>query len=475
MPMTVPAFAAGECTITGTSRADTLRGTSGDDIICGLGGNDTLMGLGGNDRLIGGTGSDRLDGGVGNDTLTGGEGNDNAVGGDGNDTLTGGDGNDIATGGGGNDTITGDAGNDNAAGDGGNDTIAGDAGSDTITGGDGNDTITGGDGNDRLNGSTGNDTITGDAGNDTLTGGEGSDRISGSNGDDKESGDAGSDTIWGNAGADTVTGGAGNDALQGGAGRDSVITGTGRDQCAFDAEDSVTGTCQRDVTPPALSIVSAPTQVTAGQVATFTWRASDPSGIESTQASIGGPSGWITNWCGFQVVGSLISGDNRDGVYAFECAIPENAPSQEYSVIVSASDSFSTGGNTTNANFTVVGGSSDISVPLLSEVELPQSVQRGEPFTLRTRATDATAAAYVYAWVNYNIYSVVNIATMKLWADYGTGPVRVSGDARDGVWEQTFTFLADAPAGVYTIWFSLGDTLGNRDYQQTAYTVTLRP
>ena len=144
-------------------------------------------------------------------------------------------------------------------------------------------------------------------------------------------------------------------------------------------------------------------------------------------------------------------------------------------MIVSASDSFSRGGNTATANFTVVGGANDASVPLLSEVQLPQSVQRGEPFTLRTRVTDETATAYVYAWVNYNIYSVVNSTTMKFWVDYGTGPVRISGDARDGVWEQTFAFLDDAPAGVYTIWFSIGDTLGNRNYKQTAYTVTLRP
>jgi len=112
------AAATPKCTITGTAGNDTLRGTAGNDVICGLGGNDTITGGSGNDVLDGGTGNDILSGGTGNDTLTGGTGNDtidggtgnDAVGGDtGNDTLKGGDGTDTVNTGGGTDTCAPDA------------------------------------------------------------------------------------------------------------------------------------------------------------------------------------------------------------------------------------------------------------------------------------------------------------------------------------------------------------------------------
>lgn len=429
--VSAPAAAAEpRCTITGTARNDVLRGTEGADVICGLGGNDTITGLGGNDVLIGGPGSDRIDAGAGSDNVQGDAGEDTLSGGDGNDSMTGGDGNDRVNGGAGNDTLNGDA---------------------------------------------GNDVLGGDAGNDVLGGGAGDDRLSGGAGDDRASGDAGSDVLWGNVGSDSLSGGVGNDALQGGAGKDTVATGSGSDQCAVDPEDTVTGRCQKDATTPALSVVTSPSKVTAGQTATFTWRATDASGIQSTQASIGGRSGWITNWCGFQVVGVLVSGDDRDGVYSFECAIPANAPSQEYSIIISASDNFGNGTDTASASFTVVGGSSDVSIPSIGEPQMPQSVEPGETFTVRTRVTDETATAYVYVWINYNVYNVVNIATMRTWVEYESDPLLVSGTAQDGVWEQRFTFRPDSPAGVYTLWFSVGDSLGNRNYQQTGYTVTLRP
>lgn len=449
-------------------------------MICGLGGNDTIYGLGGNDVLIGGPGNDRLDGGSGHDILNGDQGSDTLNGAEGNDTLAGDAASDILTGGDGDDIVTGGADNDRVDGGAGNDTVSGGDGNDTLAGSDGKDTANGGAGDDSVTGGRGDDTLDGDIGNDTVQGADGDDALQGGTGDDRMRGDSGDDVMWGSAGVDSLAGGAGNDALQGGAGKDSLSTGGGSDQCAADAEDPITGRCQTDSTGPTIANVSAPTQVTAGQVARFEWRASDPAGIQSTQASIGGRSGWITNWCGFQVVGTLVSGDDRDGVYSFECAIPADAPSQNYSIIASASDNFgfgdagsrSAGGS---AEFTVIGGSSDISVPAISELQIPGSAEPGKPFTVRWRATDETEVKYAYAWVNYNVYNVVNVTTMKTWVEYTDSPKIIRGDARDGVWEQTFTFHEDSPAGVYTFWFSVSDTLGNRDYQQTPYTITLSP
>ena len=58
-----------KCTITGTSKGETLRGTGGADRICGKGGKDTLIGLGGKDLLNGGPGRDVCRGGPGRDTF----------------------------------------------------------------------------------------------------------------------------------------------------------------------------------------------------------------------------------------------------------------------------------------------------------------------------------------------------------------------------------------------------------------------
>ncbi len=452
-----PATAAttSSCTITGSARNDVLRGTRGADVICGLGGNDTIYGFGGNDTLLGGAGDDRLDAGDGDDTVNGESGNDTLLGGNGSDSLSGGDG---------SDTVSGGAGAD---------TAAGDAGADRVGGGDGNDTITGGDGNDTATGENGNDTVSGDAGNDTATGGSGDDRLSGGLGDDKAAGDAGNDTLWGNGGSDALAGGTGNDALQGGPGRDTVNTGSGSDQCAADSEDPVAGRCAVDTSAPVISFDSVPEVVAAGTTVSFRWRATDTSGVLSTQASIGSTWGWVTTWgCGFQTVGTRVDGDDRDGVYELQCAVPNDAPSQTYSLIVSGSDNFSQATWGITREFTVAGGSSDTALPVVTDMTVVGTTERGKTFSVRTRATDETGVAYAYVWVTSGA-RVVDPVTMRYWVDYEEGPQLVEGDTRDGVWEQRFTVREDTPAGDYTMWISLGDTLGNRLYQSTALTITI--
>jgi len=410
------------CTIIGTPKADVLRGTSGSDVICGLGGNDTLLGGDGNDTLLGGDGNDKIDAGAGNDIVSGEAGNDSLVGGAGNDTLSGGKGADVISAGAGNDIVSGD---------------------------DGNDQVNGGDGNDRLSGNIG---------------------------DDRVSGDSGTDTLWGNAGGDALSGGIGNDALQGGAGPDRLTAGTGTDQCAVDGEDTVTGRCLQDSAGPRLTVDYAPAMVSAGETVTFRWRGVDASGVALTMASIGGPSGWVTTWCGFQTPGTRVSGDDRDGLYTLECVIPANAPSQSgYTIFISGSDNFGNAAPGVSSDFTVTGGSSDTSSPEVRDVQVLGGMEPGSTFTLRSRAIDESGVKYAYAWINYKIYSVVDPATMRLFVDYVSSPELVEGDEYDGVWEQKFSIREDTPAGVYTIWFSIGDTVGNRQYQQTSYTVTVLP
>ena len=227
-----------QCTITGTSGADTLRGTSGDDVICGLGGDDVIYASGGDDVVVGGSGNDTIygghpagtAGGDGDDTLWGGPGDDTIYGGSGADTVWGGVGDDSLYGNGGDDEIIGGAGADIAAGGGGADTVWGSAGGDTLNGNAGNDTLWGGPGGDTLSGGNGDDALWGNDGDDTLTGGTGADTLHGGYGDDTLRGNTQSDRLWGGPGADRLDGHGHDDELHGGFGADVLRGGAGDDR-----------------------------------------------------------------------------------------------------------------------------------------------------------------------------------------------------------------------------------------------------
>ncbi|WP_258769669.1 VCBS domain-containing protein [Bradyrhizobium arachidis] len=70
---------AGNDTVNGTGKADTLYSGSGNDTIKGNDGNDTIYGGSGNDTINGNNGSDTITGGFGADQLTGSNGNDRFV------------------------------------------------------------------------------------------------------------------------------------------------------------------------------------------------------------------------------------------------------------------------------------------------------------------------------------------------------------------------------------------------------------
>jgi Ca2+-binding RTX toxin-like protein len=60
---------AGDDSIVGGERGDTLNGGNGSDLIFGFGGNDRIDGGAGNDVLLGGFGNDWIRGGAGNDLI----------------------------------------------------------------------------------------------------------------------------------------------------------------------------------------------------------------------------------------------------------------------------------------------------------------------------------------------------------------------------------------------------------------------
>jgi len=318
------------------------------------------------------------------------------------------------------------------------------------------------------------DVLVGTSGNDVICGGGGNDTIRGGGGNDTIFGGAGHDRVSGGAGNDTLRGEAGNDSLVGGAGRDSLTSGAGNDSCAVDSADTRLDECRLDSVAPVISLPDVrPLEYQAGQTAVFQWTVTDPSGVESSWASIGGPPGWVTEWCGFAVPGTAVSTTPTATTFELRCPIPASAPSQTYTVFLSANDALGNGTTQqTQWDFVVLGGSSDTDTPEITAIRAPQTVTVGTPFSIELDARDETGVAGVYAWL---------MLTPGGFADpqrgiYATSPSAaglISGTAQAGSYSQEVTLAAFAPAGTYAIWLSLRDTPGNRTFIDSGARVTV--
>ena len=355
-------------------------------------------------------------------------------------------------------TVTGTPRSDTLIGTPGDDVICGLGGNDKIFGGNGNDIIRGGDGRDSVDGGAGDDELSGDAGNDSLVGG------------------SGNDALGGNDGRDNLSGGTGDDALNGGTGVDGIRTGSGNDTCANDAVDRQLDSCAIDVEAPTVSFPdNYILEFQAGTTVVFRWIAEDPSGVAMTWAAIGGPSGWVTEWCGFAVPAERTDGTSQSGTYELRCDIPTTAVNENYTLYVSAVD----GVGNSNAvpgwaafGFTVNGGSSDNRVPEILDVRLPTTVRVGETFAVDIDVSDESGTAGVYSWfmgaAPYYYYNEQGQFISAL-----DSAIVVSGDATNGTFRQTLRVSDWALPGQYSLLVSIRDTVGNRGFIQTEYLVTV--
>ena len=343
----------------------------------------------------------------------------------------------------------------------GNDLICGSPGADTINSGAGGDTVFGNGGNDIISAGSGNDKVFGVSGNDIITGGAGNDVVDGGNG---------ADQLFGSAGEDRLVGGAGNDASQGGVGVDNLLVGAGTNICAEDIADVVVGTCTSDSQAPVMTSPLMNPEVSAGSLLRFDYTIEDSVGIQNTWFKIGGPSGWVTEWCGFVNEGIRISGTPQIGTYSAQCEVPITAVAQEYTLFIDSSDLFGSP-QSSQIPFTVVGDVTDSSAPTISDVVVEAlSVSVGETFVVSYVGTDESGVEGITAWLALNGYSFAD-NTGRGYAELNTYSALVSGDAKSGTYEQEFRFNAYAPVGTYTVWISVRDMYGNRNFLQTQTTV----
>jgi hypothetical protein len=119
-----------------------------------------------------------------------------------------------------------------------------------------------------------------------------------------------------------------------------------------------------------------------------------------------------------------------------------------------------------------VGGSSDVSAPVIasSRINWFGEVAAGSTFSVSTYATDESGIAYVVAWVDGPNGRIPNDAGQPWAADMGLETIQRSGGVGWEQFVQTITLRDDASPGRYRIWFSVGDSIGNR---AALYDVTL--
>lgn len=367
-----------------------------------------------------------------------------------------------------NDVLRGSARNDVICGYAGNDTILGGGGNDIILAGDGNDIVDAGVGDDRVDGGTGNDRIVGSTGNDTLSGDAGNDVI--------DSG-AGDDTLNGNGGSDQLNAGDGDDALSGGSDRDRLQPGRGDNRCAIDPADTTVGRCLPDTTAPVFAPMALTRSVNAGETATFEWVVDDESPIQISWMFIGGASGWVSEWCGFPAIASAVSQPSATSTtFRVNCPIPATAVNGEYMVELNALDVFGNYATAQRLVLMVNNGAADAAPPEFSQLSASASeVNRDDPLTISWRVDDETGISGTGVWLAYNGYSFAN-ASQGAYQAYAPSEGVVIPTERGVAMQftQPIGWNTHAPAGTYTVWISLRDTLGNRTFVQTDVTVTLR-
>jgi len=227
--------------------------------------------------------------------------------------------------------------------------------------------------------------------------------------------------------------------------------------------------------PAQITNVRVPAEVQAGTTLVIRFRMTDPSGYQAPVAFIGGPSGWVSNWCGFGVAATRVDGSQSDGEYEISCLVPTSAPSAGYIVQIGCECTFpESSGESWSVRypFDLVGGSSDVSAPVIasSRINWFGEVAAGSTLSVSTYATDESGIAYVVAWVDGPNGRTTNDAGQPWASDMGLDTIARNGGVGWEQFVQTITLRADATPGRYRLWFSVGDSIGNRAAQ---YDVTL--
>jgi hypothetical protein len=213
---------------------------------------------------------------------------------------------------------------------------------------------------------------------------------------------------------------------------------------------------------PVITDIAVPAIVKAGSSLTFRWRAADPDLVSATGVRVGWASG-IFSSCGFGELGTLESGTTRDGEWSYTCWIPSNAVSTFYSVSIWASDMLGLSSDISDTTFVVEGGNDDASAPLYTNVSVENNVSPGGTVVINWTLADPSGIEGAVMWVA-GPTGFYNLESEKSYANYATLEITRDCTSAGDTCELTQTVQIDptSPAGVYTLWVSATDKLGNK-------------
>jgi hypothetical protein len=213
---------------------------------------------------------------------------------------------------------------------------------------------------------------------------------------------------------------------------------------------------------PVITDIAVPAIVKAGSSLTFRWRAADPDLVSATGVRVGWASG-IFSSCGFGELGTLESGTTRNGEWSYTCWIPSNAVSTFYSVSIWASDMLGLSSDISYTTFVVEGGNDDASAPLYTNVSVENNVSPGGTVVINWTLADPSGVEGAVMWVA-GPTGFYNLESEKSYANYATLEITRDCTSAGDTCELTQTVQIDptSPAGVYTLWVSATDKLGNK-------------
>jgi hypothetical protein len=213
---------------------------------------------------------------------------------------------------------------------------------------------------------------------------------------------------------------------------------------------------------PRITDVTVPAVVQAGSSLTFRWRVAAPARVSATGVRVGWASG-IFSSCGFGDTGTLENGTTRDGEWSYTCWIPSNAVSTVYSVSIWVSDLLGVTSDISETTFVVEGGSDDSSAPLYTNVSVENNVSPGGTVVIKWILSDQSGIEGAVMWVA-GPTGFYNLASEKSYANYATLEITRDCNSAGDKCELTQSVQIDptSPAGVYTLWVSATDKLGNK-------------
>lgn len=290
---------------------------------------------------------------------------------------------------------------------------------------------------DRLVGTPGPDVLCGRGGDDVLLAKEGGDVVRGGGGDDRVRGDQGDDVLLG---------GTGDDRLEGNGGADSLDGEEGEDVCVAQDPDR-TASCVRDGAVPAVGDVSVSRDridVSDGPVeVVVTARVRDDAGVQEVLAGAGP---FVR-----PVEARLTSGTRRAGTWSAVLTVPGWVAPQDVRPRVTARDRADGRRDASGPAVRVANDSPDRTAP---EAQLlspgPQRVVDvrggGREVTVRVRLTDQRSG--------------VRTGLASVYEPRFDGAVRrgesselrrVSGTARDGIWEAKVLIRREMFSGIHQV------------------------